>query len=225
MPTYFVGLGAEQSRQATGRAVRQRRKVYILLLGSSGVDKSTFINGVANYTAFKTVIDACNAGGLVYAVPTQINAWNHQDEDDEREDEPNDDFRSVTVGPSGDPTEKFGVGSNTQDVRFYSFLTDEYEIIMIDTPGVGDPDGVHKDQINAQKIVNAIDSVPTLNLILLLFKTTKNRFSESYRYCITELLMRLHNSAMANIAFCFTHTRGFFFQPDEAIKPLSAYLK
>lgn len=65
---------------------------------------------------------------------------------------------------------------------------------MIDTPGIGDCEGVHKDQINAQKIANAIADVPYLNLILMHFKATENRFTESYRYCVTELLLRLHES-------------------------------
>ncbi|KAH7709646.1 hypothetical protein AAVH_23092, partial [Aphelenchoides avenae] len=105
------------------------------------------------------------------------------------------------------------------------FFTDEYEVILVDTPGIGDSEGVHRDQINMQKVVNAVAALPYLNLIVKLFKATENRITENYRYCVTELLMRLHNSAMANIAFCFTHSRSFFFRPGEAIKPLNEYLK
>ncbi|KAH7703158.1 hypothetical protein AAVH_29672 [Aphelenchoides avenae] len=95
---------------------------------------------------------------------------------------------------------------------------------MMDTPGIGDTDGVHKDQINEQKIVNAISKLPHLNMILMLFKATDNRFSEPYRYCITELLLRLHESTTANIAFCFTHTRCERYTPGQAAGPLKSYL-
>lgn len=95
----------------------------------------------------------------------------------------------------------------------------------MDTPGIGDSEGVHRDQISMQKIVNAIAALPYLNLIVNIVKATETKLTESYRYCFTELLMRLHNSAMANIAFCFTHSRSFFFQFGEAIKPLNKYLK
>ncbi|KAH7709645.1 hypothetical protein AAVH_23091, partial [Aphelenchoides avenae] len=93
--------------------VKQRKRLYILLLGATGSGKSTFINMIACCTTFKTIVDACSASGPLYAVPAEITIWNSgQDGDDD------DDFKTVRVGPV-DPQERFGPGSNTQDVRFY----------------------------------------------------------------------------------------------------------
>ncbi|KAH7697914.1 hypothetical protein AAVH_34998, partial [Aphelenchoides avenae] len=104
-------------------------------------------------------------------------------------------------------------------------FTDQYEVVLVDTPGTGDPQCVHRDQINMHKVVNAVAALPYINLVVKFLKATDCHITESYRYCVTELLMRLHNSAIANIAFCFTHSRSFFFRPGESVKPLNKYLK
>lgn len=97
-------------------------------------------------------------------------------------------------------------------------------MILVDTPGIGDSEDVHQDQINMQNVVNAVAALPYLNLIAKFLKATDCHITENYRYCITELLKRLHISAMTNIAFCFTLSRMCLFRPTDAIRTLDRCL-
>ncbi len=47
-----------------------------------------------------------------------------------------------------------------------------------------------------------------LNGVCILLKPNVSRLSLQFRYCFKELMVHLHKSALPNILFCFTNTRG-----------------
>ena len=50
-----------------------------------------------------------------------------------------------------------------------------------------------------------------LNGVCILLKPNVSRLSLQFRYCFKELMVHLHKSALPNILFCFTNTRGQLF--------------
>ncbi|KAF5304631.1 hypothetical protein FQR65_LT07913 [Abscondita terminalis] len=74
----------------------------------------------------------------------------------------------------------------------------DLNIRLIDTPGFGDPRGIDQDKINFDGVLNIL-----VNLI-----------------CIKQLLSKLDKSAINNIIFVFTHTRGTSYRPGETFPAL-----
>ena len=66
----------------------------------------------------------------------------------------------------------------------------------------------NKDQENFNNIINHISNMDYLNGVCILLKPNVSRLSLQFRYCFKELMVHLHKSALPNILFCFTNTRG-----------------
>uniref|UniRef100_A0AC34GTH8 G domain-containing protein n=1 Tax=Panagrolaimus sp. ES5 TaxID=591445 RepID=A0AC34GTH8_9BILA len=189
-----------------------REEVYILVLGETGVGKSTWINGIANYMSFDIITEALEAPEPVCVIPSKFTMC-----DDNYKQ------REIIIGAS--ENEVFGEGqSATQDARTYLFQTPKYDVYIIDTPGIGDVRGIEQDKENTRKILNAIAPYKHLHAICFLFKSNEARMTLSFRYCISELLLQLHRDAVHNIVFFFTNSRGTFYKPGDTIVPLQAFL-
>uniref|UniRef100_A0AC35GCA2 G domain-containing protein n=1 Tax=Panagrolaimus sp. PS1159 TaxID=55785 RepID=A0AC35GCA2_9BILA len=189
-----------------------RKEVYILVLGETGVGKSTWINGIANYMSFDVITEALEAPEPVCVIPSKFTMC-----DDNYQQ------REIIIGNSNN--EVFGKGqSATQDARTYMFQTPKYDVYIIDTPGIGDVRGIEQDKENTRKILNAIAPYKNLHAICLLFKSNEARMTLSFRYCISELLLQLHRDAAKNIVFFFTNSRGTFYKPGDTIVPLREFL-
>uniref|UniRef100_A0AC35GU78 G domain-containing protein n=1 Tax=Panagrolaimus sp. PS1159 TaxID=55785 RepID=A0AC35GU78_9BILA len=189
-----------------------RKEIYILVLGETGVGKSTWINGIANYMSFDVITEALEAPEPVCVIPSKFTMC-----DDNYQQ------REIVIGNS--TNEVFDKGqSATQDARTYLFVTPKYDVYIIDTPGIGDVRGIEQDKENTRKILNAIAPYKNLHAICILFKSNEARMTLSFRYCISELLLQLHRDAAKNIVFFFTNSRGTFYKPGDTIVPLRAFL-
>jgi len=189
--------------------------VNILLLGETGVGKSTFINAIANYLTYETMEDALKSGGNILAlIPTSFAVTDEN-------------FKQHTVSVGdGNTNENQDAGqSATQSCKSYKFPFQGGVIRLIDTPGIGDVRGIEQDKINMENILGFIGQHDELHGICILMKPNNSRLTVSFTFCIKELLCHLQKNASRNIVFVFTNSRGTFYKPGDTAPTLKAVLK
>ncbi|POG62851.1 hypothetical protein GLOIN_2v1882581 [Rhizophagus irregularis DAOM 181602=DAOM 197198] len=118
------------------------KKINILLLGETGVGKSTFINAFANYLKFNT-LDNAKSGDIEVLIPPEFTYMD-------------DNYESVTIKlgnyDSNKPLEEGE--SSTRECESYVFHLPENRLIrLIDTPGIGDTRGSEYDKKNCENIL------------------------------------------------------------------------
>lgn len=185
-----------------------------MILGETGVGKSTFINGFVNYLTYDTLAEAQNDPELISLIESSFDITDPMTMDQQK----------VRTGVSAN--ENFSIGqSATQTTQVYRFPIGGYTLRIIDTPGIGDVRGIEKDSENFQNIINTISNLDYLHGILILLKPNNSRIHVMFRFCIEELLTHLHKSAVANIVFGFTNCRGTFYAPGDTMSPLRTHLE
>ncbi|GBC10769.1 hypothetical protein RclHR1_00990002 [Rhizophagus clarus] len=190
-------------------------EVNILLLGETGVGKSTFINAFANYLKFDKLISA-KSGDMEELISSIFTITDE-----------NYDTQTIKIG-NNDSNEQLGnIGmSCTLGCKSYVFHAPENKLIrLIDTPGVGDTRGLDQDKKNFENILSYISHYQYLNGICILLKPNNSRLNVVFKFCIQELLLHLHKNAKENIVFCFTNARGTFYRPGDTLSPLKKQLK
>ncbi|KAG0302724.1 hypothetical protein BGZ98_007282 [Dissophora globulifera] len=200
----------EQSVQSIREKIKPGDdEINILLLGETGVGKSTFINAFANYLKYSSLEEA-EKNEMMTLIHSSFEIAGTK----------------VVVGED-DKNERLTNGdSSTQRCRAYEFpYKDGKKIRFIDTPGIGDTRGVKQDRLNFQEILDFISGYDKINGICVLLLPDVARLTPSFRFCIDELLMHLHKSAKDNILFTFTKTRATFYRAGETLAPLMAYIK
>lgn len=192
-------------------------EVNILILGETGVGKSTWINAFINYLSFESLDQAINTGDLKFVIPFSFST---QDEDkDGRLVQ-----RTVKYGSSEDEADGTGGASATQRTVVHAVLIGETIVRLIDTPGIGDTRGVDQDKQNMEDILTVLTQYPKLHGILILIKPNNARLTTMFKFCIKELLTHLHRNAADNMVFGFTNTRGSNYKPGDTFKPLETLL-
>lgn len=184
----------------------QPTDINVLLLGETGVGKSTFINAFVNYLRFETLQQA-ESGQPVVLIPVSFLIT------------VGDKFEEFIVrfgnADSNEDHEHEGQ-SVTQQCKSYVFnLTDRLRLRLIDTPGIGDTRGYNQDVKNIDHVLNYIHTLPHINAICLLLKPNASRLNIFFRSCIKQLLTYLTPSGYNNIIFCFTNARSTFFAPGD----------
>jgi len=193
-------------------ATGERKELTLLLLGETGVGKSTFINGFINYLQYLSLQEAKD-GESLWLIPSSFTMT-----DDNYEE------RKITCGH--DSNEVFTVGqSATQSPKTYVFNTPDNSVRIIDTPGIGDSRGIAKDKENMQMIMSHLSSYPELHGICILLKPNNARLNVMFSFCIKELLTHLHKDACQNMIICFTNARGTFYKPGDTLPALGQLLQ
>ncbi|KAG0250389.1 hypothetical protein BG011_008390 [Mortierella polycephala] len=184
-------------------------EINILLLGETGVGKSTFINAFANYLRYDS-LEIAERMEMTTLIQSSFEIEG-----------------TKVIAGKPDQNEKLKGGqSSTQYCRSYVFpLNDDIKIRLIDTPGIGDTRGVKQDRINFEEILNYISGFDKINGVCILLLPDTSRLTTSFRFCIDELLLHLHKSATDNILFTFTKTRSSFYGPGDTMTPLRTYMK
>ena len=161
----------------------------ILLLGETGTGKSTWINAFANYVSYDTLGDAENAGGW-FPIRAVFNV-----NDPETYDE-----RIIATDKTvllGDET---AGQSLTREPRIYSFSHGTVTVNVIDTPGLSSTEDAFTktrdmDKQHVDNILHFIGRFDELHAICILLRPNMSRITQSFAYCITEILRRnLHES-------------------------------
>ncbi|CAG8512122.1 11302_t:CDS:1, partial [Acaulospora colombiana] len=208
---YPVILHYVEGRKVTDNGYSaDNEEINILLLGETGVGKSTFINAFANYLKFDSLDDA-KSGDMEVLIPSKFTLTNENYEQ-----------RVIQVGEQVDDGEQLENSemSATQKCKYYAFYAANKVIKLIDTPGVGDTRGVDQDAKNFENVLLYISNYQNLNGICILLKPNNSRLTAVFKYCILSLLTHLHKSAKDNIVFCFTNSRGTFYRPGDTLPPL-----
>ncbi|CAG8547927.1 725_t:CDS:1 [Diversispora eburnea] len=192
-----------------------QKELNVLLLGETGVGKSTFINAFINYLKFDTLNDALS-GDMEVLISSKFTTM---DKDYE--------MRTVKIGNNDANEHLENVGSSaTQGCQSYKFsLGGDMFVTLIDTPGIGDTRGIEQDMKNFENILKYISCYEDLHGICILLKPNDSRLTIIFRFCIQELLSHLHKNAKDNIVFCFTNSRGTLYRPGDTLPALKEQLR
>ncbi|XP_038059602.1 uncharacterized protein LOC119730679 [Patiria miniata] len=192
------------------RALKERN---ILILGETGVGKSTWINGFINYLYYADLEEAMHAKEFHVLIPSSFTFTQHGKE------------KKIMVGES-DTNENMEAGkSATKEPRSYVFHVGGEIVRLIDTPGIGDSEGIQQDRKNFDSILSYLTYYQEIHAVCILLKPNNSRLTAMFRFCIQELLAHLHSSAKNNIVFCFTNARATFYQPGDTLPALNKELE
>ena len=203
-------MASNSTRARSSQPVLSEKDINILLLGQTGVGKTTFINAFANYLCYNTLDEATN-GELQVPIPDSFSIT-----DEETFEE-----RVIEVGDKTNETRS----SNDTQCRCYLFPIGDHYLRLIDTPGIGDPRGIEQDSKNFFEILTYVSHYEHLRGICIFLKPNEHRLTIMFRLCITEILRYLHEQARENILFIFTNARSTFFMPGPSHKMLQMLLK
>lgn len=198
------------------------RHLNFLVMGETGVGKTTWINAFANYVTYSTLEEATE-NEPICLIPCYFTTTDAQ-------------FESRIVRLGSSENEFFYQGrSCTKEPRTYTFNCivkndkeedEEVLIRLIDTPGVNHTDSESLDESNMEKILDHIGNYKELHGICILIKANENRLTKNFLYCLKELIKQLHFSALGNVFFCFTHTKTSEYTAGESFQTIkNALLK
>uniref|UniRef100_A0A914W583 G domain-containing protein n=1 Tax=Plectus sambesii TaxID=2011161 RepID=A0A914W583_9BILA len=192
--------------------IRPYEEINIVVLGETGVGKSTWINAIANYISHES-IDTALEGELINLIPTKFQLTIKNGEN----------LRRVEVKVGESENESFHENqSSTQIPRSYVFTNNQKLYRIIDTPGIGDTRGIEQDKQNIQSILSFLAQYDEIHAICILMMPNQSRLTPTFEFCFKELIMQFHRSAAQNIVFCFTNTSGSNFCVGETHGPLES---
>ena len=177
--------------------------INILIMGETGIGKSTMINAFANYLVYNTLNDAIQ-GEMHVPIPSKFYITDPGPYESKK----------IFIGDQSDQENCHEVGEScTQICRSYIFPIGNRILRLIDAPGVGDVRGLDQDKLNCDHILSYLYHYEYLNGICIVFKPDHERLTVGFRFCFKELLSHLHISAKDNLMFIFTNGRKTFYEP------------
>lgn len=205
------------SRSKTSSTLNDQT-MNILLLGETGVGKSTFINALANYFTYDSLTQAKSHEPKVI-IPASFLLT---EGDDHQQRMINygkiDSFNNENFNDTGQ--------SVTEQCRSYIFnLKDNRgKLRIIDTPGFGDARGLEQDDRNMEHILQYLSRVPCLHAICFLLKPNSTRLNAFFRTCVNRLFSFLAPTIRQNVIFCFTNARSTLYAPGDTTPLLKTML-
>ncbi|UJR32246.1 hypothetical protein I4U23_019712 [Adineta vaga] len=194
--------------------VPEEEYISILLLGESGVGKSTFINAFANYLRYQTLAEAESNDPFVIIPVSFLMTIND-----------NFDEKLIKFGDVDANEDHSHSGQSvTQQCRCYIFnISHKKKLRIIDTPGFGDTRGVDQDECNMKMIFSFLHHFPYLNGICFLFKPNVQQLNPFLYSCFTQLFRFFGENIRQHFMFCFTNARSTFFAPGDTRPALLSF--
>jgi len=195
--------------RVSGDKINKQIAIF-LVLGETGAGKTTLINSFANhfyrvsYEQEKQILIPFKKGQECYF----------------EKHEQNYDINEVD-GKVG--------ASKTQNYHIYDLENDHRKMIIIDTPGIGDPRGPEQDEKNVKQIIEGVKKLGHIQGILFVInpRTIINR---PLKYCIDEIRKIMTSSFLDRFIIVCTKTSGEINKNvkdayDEVFGPESSRLK
>ena len=164
--------------------------INILLIGKSGVGKSTLINTFVNHLQFDKYKDTHPSTSPLHVLIPFSRSFKSGSEK-----------RLIHIGVSG--SDEYYDQSATQQCNSYNLNVDNKKIYIIDTPGFDKPHGQNNDHMNMQQIISCLTNLTHLNAICVVIESDDVQLDD-YQTCLAKLLQFLGHDAGNNIVFCFT---------------------
>ncbi|CAF3420599.1 unnamed protein product [Rotaria socialis] len=180
----------------SSRSTSTTDTINILLLGESGVGKSTFINALVNYLTFECLNQALlNSPIVLIPVCFRLDEEHlvrfHLIEETDHE-----------YSNSLDQT-------ITQYCKSYLFHLNgtQTKLRIIDTPSF--------EQENMEHIFNYLNHLTHVNALCFLLKSNVPQLNGSFQSCLKQMCKFFGEKVRSNILFLFTHTRSISYTPDD----------
>ena len=193
--------------------LKELKETNIILLGETGVGKSTWINAIANYVSFPTLQDAMDASNMKVCIPSTFSYNAETGESME-----------TSIRPESENEHQEAGQSSTKVPKAYRLYDGKHKITIIDTPGLGDVES-SEDERSFENILACLSHYNEIHGICIFLKPNISRITAAFRFYIALLLEKLHNSARDNIVFCFTNARSGFYGPGDTLPTLQKLLK
>uniref|UniRef100_A0A914HRN3 G domain-containing protein n=1 Tax=Globodera rostochiensis TaxID=31243 RepID=A0A914HRN3_GLORO len=180
--------------QLTNELERLKSKgiLTILLLGETGVGKSTLINAIVNYLKHPTFEEAIQADEIESVIPARFCT--------EEYDAGKLVQKEVFIGKkSKNECLEAGKSQTKWPKAYITPSKVGYKIRLIDAPGICDTGGIKEDNLNLHKTLSFISTLPELHAICILLRPNSTRTGPAFKYCINGLLTYLHKNA-ANVS-------------------------
>ena len=197
------------------------REFTVLILGMTGVGKSTFVNSIANYLSFETLDEAITRSPYCI-IPTKFSLTIKGDRSGFTE------LNIEMLGMNADDStnEVLDIGqSATQAPRSYSFVQNNVKINIIDVPGIGDTAGQKKDKENRAAIIEKISKFPEIHSVWIMLKATESRSTLEFLYSLNDIFAVIPRSAVENISFIITYSKSSDFTPGLSSGPLKRFIE
>uniref|UniRef100_A0A183BZR6 SAM domain-containing protein n=1 Tax=Globodera pallida TaxID=36090 RepID=A0A183BZR6_GLOPA len=190
----------------------------ILLLGETGVGKSTLINAIVNYLKHPTFEEAIQADEIESVIPARFCTEEYDEDGNLVQTE-------VFVGKlSKDECLEPGKSHTIRPNAYIIPSKVGHKIRLIDTPSILNTGGIQVDNLNLHKTLSFISTLPELHAICILLKSNNTRSGPAFKYCINGLLTYLHKNAAKNIFFMFTNARESNYKMEKTEEFLQAIL-
>ncbi|TKR94944.1 hypothetical protein L596_009170 [Steinernema carpocapsae] len=171
--------------------IKEKRFYNIVLLGDSGVGKSTLINSIAVYVQ-NARLDQVELP-LKVSIPLKFTIRGDTVELGHKDDNENvnDEGHSVTLSP-----------------KSYEFELDNQWFRIIDVPGINDT-RKGQDSVNFDRTMSEVAQYKEIHAFCVLVKPNETRVNSavenSWDFCLSVLQSRLGINVAENIFFCYTN--------------------
>ena len=200
------------------QSLQPLQQLNILIVGETGVGKSTWINAFINYLTHESLDEAMKNPQLDWVIPCSFAVQSINTDHEIIQNQ-------IKIGHRIDEADGSTGASATQRGRIYSVRLADTTIRLIDTPGIGDTRGIDYDKANIANILALLANLDHLHGILFLMRCNTYRLTLSFRFVIDELLAQLQRDASRNIVFGLTHTRISSYMPGDTFGALRRFLR
>ena len=199
----------------------ERKKLTLVVLGESGVGKTSWINSFVNFLNSDTYETAFDNDKLFYLIPAKFQYEKQKPKKSFFEDSSNSAEETtkapekvdITIGEvHANENPNFGESCTQEPFSHHIKFSGDVEVTIIDTPGVGDTRGDKQNKNNITMVLNHLGNYEKVDAFVILLKPECTRLKPEFENCIRLLFSQLNRSAADNVVFGFTYSKNTHFK-------------